>query len=72
MSGKCNNAFRLEHGTDQFGEKNPHAKLTESKVKLIKILIRDGFRNMDIASFFDLRVSHVSSIKNKYTRMSLN
>lgn len=49
---KANQADRVKHGTDLWGEALPYAKLTESKVKEIRVRAAAGERQCDLAREF--------------------
>ncbi len=46
------------------GEHNGNAKLTEDAVRQIKVMIRDGKRNQDIAPLFGVTHQMISKIRN--------
>jgi len=57
-----NEADKLIHGTHQFGENNPMAKLTEVDVRSIRL---DPRRHAEIARQFGITYSNVSAIKRR-------
>lgn len=57
-----NEADKLIHGTHQFGENNPVAKLTEDEVEMIRSL-RGQIRQREIAARFGISQSSVSLIQ---------
>ena len=64
MSKQCNAAFCIEHGTDPVGSRNPNSKLTDTDVRFIKTLIRDGFRPRHIAKIYGVTASNIGHIKS--------
>lgn len=48
----------------RFGSANPRAKLNEQKVRQIKALLEDGFKQREIATRFGVTTSMIGHIKN--------
>lgn len=65
---KNNLADRTRHGTDQRGERNPSAKLTDAEVEQIKLQRSQGVLLRIIAERFGIRESTVSRIVNGVRR----
>lgn len=57
-----NMADMANHGTSNRGTKNPHAKLKEEDVRLIRSLGRAGFPRSEIAGLFEVSQSNVGVI----------
>lgn len=57
-----NQLDRRQHGTDQFGEKNPSAKLNFCAVEAIKFLHSHEWSNRKIAKVFNVSEGNISSI----------
>ena len=49
------------------GEKNTQAKLTSANVFEIRKLIKSGFKYSELASQYNVSISSISNIFNKYT-----
>lgn len=62
---KENCADRLLHGTENVGERNGQAKLTETDVREIRRLLESGEKLRVVAERFGISVSHVSDIKSR-------
>lgn len=64
----ANLADRAAHGTDQRGERNPAAKLSDAAVKEIRERRASGEKLREIAARFGVRESCVSRICNRKRR----
>jgi transposase len=62
---KENHARKHQHGTAQFGEKNPFVKLSEADVKEIWEMLSNGKKQRDIANKFNVHESTISAIKHR-------
>lgn len=60
---KENCADRLIHGTENVGEKNGQAKLTEEDVREIRALLESGMKRKLIADRFHISLSHLDAIR---------
>ena len=66
-SHKCNAAFMIDHGTIAFGDNHKSSKLSGEDVRLIKIMLKDGFKGSDLAKIFNTCKTNISSIKLQKT-----
>lgn len=57
-----NQADRLNDGTDQFGEKNPSAKLTEFDVRAIRHYVKCGTKQRVLVDHYKVSPSCISAI----------
>lgn len=62
-TAKSNHADRVEHGTDPKGERNGRAVLSEADVKAVRVRLRRGELQIDIADTFRVCTSSISNIK---------
>lgn len=53
----------ISRGRKALGEKSKNNKITEAEAREIKIMVRDGRRNCDIARFLDIPYSIISKIR---------
>jgi len=63
-----NQADKIAHGTHQYGQRNPSAKLTDAQAEDIRRLRAGGVKLRDIAERFGVRESTVSRIANGVRR----
>jgi hypothetical protein len=56
-------AYLIGLKKQQFGEKNPTAKLSNKDVFAIKVLIEKGARNSEIAKYFDCTPENINLIR---------
>ncbi|WP_394112362.1 HNH endonuclease [Xanthobacter wiegelii] len=60
---KENCADRLIHGTENVGERNGQAKLTERDVREIRALLDSGVKRKTVADRFHISLSHLDAIR---------
>lgn len=60
-----NHADKIRHGTYQYGEKNPNAKLRAEDVDCIRELASEGHLRREIGQRFGISPSHISAIVRK-------
>jgi len=61
-SHSCNSAFRVENGTSIRGEQNPNSKLTKKDIIKIRKLHKQGVKQKDIASQFNVTYKNINYI----------
>lgn len=67
VTPKQNQGFRLTHGTDGNGTKNPASKLTIKQVEKIRRFLASGGKSVDMAKWYRVSKATISNIKNNRT-----